>query len=134
MAANKGHADAAQKMITHHADVHAKDNVIQLTFVSSVCLCLNYMCCDAQNGWTSLHTAAHAGYTEIVRILLEERADIEAKDNVSATVLLCLFIENLLPCSRRRDGLPYFMQWMKDKLLLPLILSHNERTLQRRIR
>jgi hypothetical protein len=36
-----------------------------------------------QNGWTPLHCAAIKGHPEVARALLEARADITAKDNVS---------------------------------------------------
>lgn len=40
-------------------------------------------CCLFQNGWTPLHLAASTGNANAVRVLLENGANIEAKNSVS---------------------------------------------------
>ena len=46
----------------------------------------------SNDGRTPLHYASCCGYTEIVRILLDRGADIEATADVSSTIFLIRFI------------------------------------------
>ena len=40
-----------------------------------------------QNQWTPLHLAAYGGNADIVKVLLEEGADVNAKDKVSYCIM-----------------------------------------------
>jgi ankyrin repeat protein len=57
-AAEKGHKEVAELLLTNKADVHAK--------------------CD--NGWTPLHAAAYHGHEDVVVLLVANKADVNAKD------------------------------------------------------
>ena len=46
-----------------------------------------------QNGETPLHTAALEGNIEVVRLLLENKANLEAQLEVSRIHVICLFHE-----------------------------------------
>ena len=48
-----------------------------------------------QDGWTALHRACSRGYTEVVKHLINNNADITATTNVSDyAVCLCIFLGN----------------------------------------
>ena len=38
-----------------------------------------------QGGWTALHYAARGGHIEVARLLLDRGADVNSKNEVSAT-------------------------------------------------
>ena len=42
-------------------------------------------------GATSLHLAVHYGYTDMVRLLISNKADIEAKDNKGNNIIQVCF-------------------------------------------
>ena len=43
-----------------------------------------------QNRWTPLHKAAHKGHIDVMKVLVDAGADIEAKDGVSARVCMSI--------------------------------------------
>ena len=47
------------------------------------CICRSSVLDMMQDGWTPLNVAADKGRSEVVNLLLEKRADMEAKNNVS---------------------------------------------------
>ena len=47
---------------------------------------LTVLPCALQGGWTPLHWAASRGQTDTAEALLEHKANIEAKTNVSETL------------------------------------------------
>ena len=47
---------------------------------------------SVQDGWAALHVASWNGHCEVVRILLEAKADINIKINVSHDSILCVCI------------------------------------------
>ncbi len=57
------------------------------TFVLCVCLfCV--VCVCVQDGWSPIAAACYRGNAEVATLLLSTGADIEAKTNVSASLLL----------------------------------------------
>ena len=57
-----------------------------MSWCVSWCLCV-FTCSSSfdsvQNGFTALHAASQEGHCEFVRMLLEAKADVNMKDNVS---------------------------------------------------
>ena len=45
-----------------------------------------------QNGWTVLHWACSRGYTEVMKHLINNNADISVTDNVSDYAVCLLYI------------------------------------------
>jgi ankyrin repeat protein len=60
------------------------------------------------NGWSALHAAAFKGHVQVVQILLEHNADINAQNNRGEVPL------HLAACPNSRDGLIPMMQLLLD--------------------
>ena len=98
-AAMNGHLQAVQLLLTHGAQVAAKNNegVTALYWAANnghasvIQLLLdNGAKCRPRDkiGWTPLHRAAFNGHTGVARVLLDNDADIEAKDGTKWTALM----------------------------------------------
>ena len=71
--------EAIHKVCVNDADA---DNIRSLQLLSHACLSV-CMCCVCKDGSTPLHYASYRGHVDVVRILLDRGANIEAIDNVS---------------------------------------------------
>ena len=94
----EGHTGIVQALIDHGADINRSSNYYQQPIVMAVCqrdidmisvLIANGAKVDLDiHGNTLLHIAAHAGYLDVVKILVEEgHMDIEAPDSKNKTAL-----------------------------------------------
>lgn len=57
-----------ESLIKNGANINSKDN--------------NY-------GWTPIHTAAHAGHEKIVEVLINNGAQVDARNYLGGTPLVC---------------------------------------------
>ena len=70
----------------------------------SWCLCV-FTCSSSldsvQDGTTALHAASQEGHCEVVRMLLEAKADVNMKNNVSESCSsdgVCALAESIVDC------------------------------------
>ena len=70
----------------------------------SWCLCV-FTCSSSldsvQDGTTALHAASQEGHCEVVRMLLEAKADVNMKNNVSESCSsdgVCALAESIFDC------------------------------------
>ena len=78
MAASSGHYDMVQVLIGQGADLNVADKVSKKMNPKN----LKKMFCkilalELQEGWTALHCAAHAGYLDVAKLLVESGASAE---------------------------------------------------------
>ena len=75
------------------------DHCTSLVFHSLSCLSLYCMIMNNQDGSTALHCATLGGFTEIVKLLLDKRAQHNVADIVSHC--MCAYIVLLIDCSTK---------------------------------
>ena len=96
-ASSRGNAEIARLLLEHSADLEARasdgSTALHLASKTQVARVLlepeygaNTTALNAK-GWTPLHSASHWGHAEIVRLLLERRADVAARANDGSTAL-----------------------------------------------
>ena len=54
------------------------------------------MCFCPQNGWTALHLAAQEGKVDVVRLLIEAKAQVNTQEEVYTYTMSCLIIGLLI--------------------------------------
>ena len=100
LAANAGHYDVVQILISYGADLTLCDKSgASLTYICAregdsriLKLLLENGCtCDEEakdhHGWTCLHEASEQGHVEVIKLLLKNGSKVEAKDDQGDTVL-----------------------------------------------
>lgn len=86
VASMHGHVDIVNILIREKSDVNIRD-VVSIFVLIACGVTFSDLCCPLclQNMWNALMKAADKGNTDVVRILLENEADVLAHDNVSAS-------------------------------------------------
>ena len=72
-----------------------------MSWCVSWCLCVFTCSFFVQDGFTALHAASSEGHCEVVRMLLEAKADVNMKTNVSESCSsdgVCALAESIVDC------------------------------------
>ena len=78
MAASSGHYDMVQVLIGQGADLNVADKVAEkLNPKNLEKMFCKILALELQEGWTALHCAAHAGYLDVAKLLVESGASAE---------------------------------------------------------
>ena len=78
VAASSGHYDMVQVLIGQGADLNVADKVAEkLNPKNLEKMFSKILALELQEGWTALHCAAHAGYLDVAKLLVESGASAE---------------------------------------------------------
>ena len=86
VASQEGHCEVVRILLEAKADVNMKDDVSESCSSDStviVLVCVMFVTDSVQDEATALHMASQDGHCEVVGTLLEAKADVNMKTNVS---------------------------------------------------
>ena len=91
VAAQYGHLKVIEFLIAAKAQVNIQSKVRLLL----ACIrCIYTIIIYIQNCWTALHNASHNCHCEVVKMLLEAKADVNSKTNVSLHDVFAVYCYN----------------------------------------